>query len=141
MAPTLLARTRAALDLARRDAPDEVALAKMVSRGLPVRSIEHLIASGLPESELYRFIPRRTLQRRRSSAALLTPEESERVERLASVLALASSVLGEEKTAIEWLRSPKERFDGERPIDLLVSHTGARLVEEALFQAYYGNVA
>jgi putative toxin-antitoxin system antitoxin component (TIGR02293 family) len=137
----LLEETRTVLGLNKRDAPDELTLARLVARGLPVRSVSRLIERGIPDHEIYRtVIPRRTFARRLAADARLSPDESDRAERVARVLALATVVLGDNRRAIEWLSTQKQRFAGARPLDLLESTAGAKLVESTLRQAYYGDV-
>ncbi len=139
--PQLLEETRNALDLSESEVPDELALADLVSRGLPIRSLESLIERGIPEGDIYRFvIPRRTLERRRATH-ILSPSESDRTERLAHIVALACIVLGENEKAVEWLTTRKQQFNDARPLDLIESNTGAKLVEDVLLRAYFGNVA
>ncbi len=86
-------------------------------------------------------IPRRTWQLRRQARKALTPDESDRAERIARTLALAEAVFGDRGRAIRWLSSAKQRFDGQTPLDLINSSVGTKIVEDALLQAYYGNVA
>lgn len=137
----LLEATRAALGLTKKQAPDELALANLVSRGLPAQSVSCLIEQGIPDRDVFRtVIPRRTFQRRLESHTPLSPTESDRAERFGRILALASIVLGDDTRAVEWLSTKKRRLDNARPLDLLESNTGAKLVEDTLLQAYYGNV-
>lgn len=58
----------------------------------------------------------------------------------ARIMALARSVFGDEGLAERWLSSPKERFAGKTPLEMLATKDGLRLVEETLLQAYFGNV-
>jgi putative toxin-antitoxin system antitoxin component (TIGR02293 family) len=140
MAHIAFGHVLSALNLNADDVPSEVALAAKVARGLPVGSVEHLISLGVPQAEIYNFIPRRTLQRRKTTGAMLTPEESERIERLAAIFTLAVRVFGDSGRAMHWLLRPNRHFRSRRPIDLIHSHTGTRVVEERLIQGYFGNV-
>ena len=137
----LLEQTRHALDLTESEAPTKLALAKLVARGLPVRSLEGLMARGIPKADVYRVVaPKRTVERRQAQKRL-SPSESDRTERLARIFALASTVLGNDDRAISWLSTKKRRLEDERPLDLMESSLGADLVESVLLQAYFGNVA
>jgi putative toxin-antitoxin system antitoxin component (TIGR02293 family) len=108
---------------------------------LPAESVTRLIEQGIPDRDIFRtVIPRRTFQRRLASQAPLSPTESDRVERFGRILALASLVLDGETRAVQWLSTKKRRFNDARPLDLLESNTGTKLVEDTLLQAYYGNV-
>jgi putative toxin-antitoxin system antitoxin component (TIGR02293 family) len=138
---SLLECTRLVLGLTKKQAPNELKLADLVSRGLPAESVTRLIEQGIPDRDIFRtVIPRRTFQRRLASQAPLSPTESDRVERFARILALASLVLDGERRAVQWLSTKKRRFNDARPLDLLESNTGTKLVEDTLLQAYYGNV-
>ena len=138
---TLFHRTLATLDL-DANVPDDLALAAAIRRGLPAHTIDALIEHGIPEADVFGWvIPRRTWQRRRQAQETLTADESDRAERLARIFALACAVLDDQERAVLWLSSSKRRFDGQRPLDLISSSVGTKLVEEALLQAYYGNVA
>ncbi len=58
----------------------------------------------------------------------------------ADIVTLAMEVLGDESRANEWLSSPKQRFGGKTPIQLLDSADGRKAIKEVLLQAYFGNV-
>lgn len=68
----------------------------------------------------------------------LTREESDRAVRLARITALAERVLSDTDKAQHWLHQPKRRFAGRTPLDIMNTETGARLVEEMLYQIDYG---
>ena len=61
--------------------------------------------------------------------------------RVARITATAEQVFGETERAWRWLRTPKQRFDGKTPIEMLGTEAGARLVEELLVQFEYGMTA
>jgi putative toxin-antitoxin system antitoxin component (TIGR02293 family) len=114
----------------------------LVERRLPVKVIEALIRSGLGADEVYSLIlPQRTLSYRKTRKEALTAEESDRALRIARTLALAETVFGEHAKALRWLRKPKQRFGGRSPLEVLATETGARLVEEILYQIDYGMAA
>jgi putative toxin-antitoxin system antitoxin component (TIGR02293 family) len=56
----------------------------------------------------------------------------------AAILIKAIEVFGSKEDAELWLRSPAMGLDGQRPIDLLRSPEGNRLVEEFLFRLEHG---
>jgi putative toxin-antitoxin system antitoxin component (TIGR02293 family) len=87
------------------------------------------------------IIPARTLKHRKSKRQPLSKEESERVVRTARILATANAVLGDANSALAWLRSPKKRFEGRAPLQLLATEPGGRLVEEMLIQIDEGMFA
>lgn len=73
-----------------------------------------------------------------SSAALagqrLSADESDRLLRVLHVLVVGESLFGDRAKAIHWLSSPKRRFGGSSPMDMLSTQIGAALVEELLVQ-------
>jgi putative toxin-antitoxin system antitoxin component (TIGR02293 family) len=119
--------------------PDD--LAHLVRTGLPARSVTalaeklHLVHSVLSQKL---GIPQRTLTRRLSQAAPLTPAESDRTVRMARVYAHAVDMLGDRDKAIEWLSTPNRALGGDRPLDQLDTDTGARMVEDILGRIAYG---
>lgn len=88
----------------------------------------------------YRLVPRATLSRRRSrNTPRLTPEESARVARVASVWAFAKDVWNSDEDARRWLFEPHMMLDNRLPIDVvLASEFGRPLVEGILGRLKYG---
>lgn len=117
-------------------------LVKLVENGLAIGAIEGLRRSGLTDDEIYSLIvPRRTLTHRRARREALSREESDRAVRLARMAALAEHVFGDHKRAWHWLRAAKRPFQGRSPLQLMVTETGARLVEERLYRIDEGMAA
>lgn len=135
--PTLLEHIQAVLGLAALESEDE--LVDRIENRLPVQVITALKEHGVDDSEIYRLvIPRRTLAHRKANREPLTCEESDRAVRLARIAALAERVFGDRSKAQRWLHQPKRRFAGRTPLDMMSTETGARLVEELLYQVDYG---
>lgn len=110
-----------------------------VEEGLPLEALRRtvrLVAGEGPEAtELrYRIVPKTTLQRRRTR---LSAAESERLERLARMVALAEEVWEDPALAHEFLVSPQPQLGGERPVDLARSDLGTRQVEDLLYKLEY----
>ena len=82
----------------------------------------------------------RSLQRRRSEGRLAR-YESDRLYRLARIVALAKYYLGNEETAARWLHRPNRALGGSAPLELLDTEPGARSVENALGRIAYGGVS
>lgn len=81
----------------------------------------------------------RTLQRHRANESdHLSPEQSSRAWRFAKLLAKASTVLGSQQAAEEWMLAPAYGLENRKPIDLLASSEGADLVDEHLTRMEYG---
>lgn len=109
-----------------------------VEEGLPVESLEstarYVAGSEQGAAEIkYRIVPKTTLHRRER----LTPEESQRLERLARITALAEQVWEDRALAHEFLTSAQPQLDGERPVELARTDLGAREVEELLLGIEY----
>jgi putative toxin-antitoxin system antitoxin component (TIGR02293 family) len=94
------------------------------------RVAEHVAAYPAAAAELkYGIVPKATLHRRRTR---LSPEESERLERLARVTVMAESVWEDRALAHEFLTSPQPQLGGARPVELARSDLGSRQVEQLL---------
>ena len=110
-------------------------LRRLVEAGLPLEALARVVAR-VAEPELrYRVVARATLHRRRQRLSL---EESERLERLARITALAEDVWENEAQAHEFLRSAQPQLDGQRPLDLARTDLGARQVEDLLLKLEFG---
>ncbi|MER9070185.1 DUF2384 domain-containing protein [Mesorhizobium sp. M0902] len=106
-----------------------------------VTRVEGLRQRGFSSDEIYKIVgPRRTLARRKERNETLTITESDRVQRLERVSAMADRVFGSHEKAQRWLRK-RSRVLNEIPINLLQSETGAVLVEEELHRIDYGILA
>ena len=109
-------------------------------RGLPVLVIdalgENLHAS---REELLHAIAvsLRTLTRRQK-ARVLSPEESDRVLRLARVAAQAEEILGGREDAVKWLHRANRSLGGHRPLELVRTDAGAELVIDVLGRLEHG---
>jgi len=111
-----------------------------VRRGLPYSALEALTKQLelSPQQFTAVFgIPARTVARRKE-ARQLTPQESDRVYRVARTVSQAVEVLGSIDKARTWLKTPNRALGCEMPLDLLDTEIGARQVEEILLRINYG---
>jgi putative toxin-antitoxin system antitoxin component (TIGR02293 family) len=123
-------------------AESEQQLVSLVEGGLPTKTVNRLIERGLSRKEVFDIIiPLRTWKHRKSRHQPLSKEESERAVRAARILARAQAVLGDETSALNWLRAPKRRFENRAPLQMLGTETGGRLVEQMLIQIDEGMFA
>ena len=67
--------------------------------------------------------------------------ESDRLYRLARVVALAKRHIGDEEAAARWLRRPNRALGGNVPLELLDTELGARAVENVLGRIAFGGVS
>ena len=120
----------------------ELDLVSLIRRGLPVGAVQFVLDTGrLTLAELDRIVlPRKTLANRRRLGTL-TPEQSDRLVRVARVLAAAEETFGSREKAGTWLRRPTAALAGEAPLDLLDTDEGARAVETLLGRVGHGIAA
>ena len=125
-----------------RDSNDLVAATR---KGLRPSSVVQLAAElDLPAERVAAAagVSKRTWARRRLSLsrrdARLRPDESDRLVRLARVVAMAIAVLGSIDRAREWFSRPNRALGGETPIALVDTDTGTRLVESVLGRIAHG---
>lgn len=121
-------------------AGDRLELARKIHAGVPYKSVERFrLATRFAESELQRVtgIPARTWTRRKK-AGKFTPEESERIARIARIFEQAEGVLGSKEAALRWLAEPNLGLGKEAPIDAAGTELGAREVEELLSRIEHG---
>ncbi|HYY30731.1 MAG TPA: antitoxin Xre/MbcA/ParS toxin-binding domain-containing protein [Chthoniobacterales bacterium] len=76
-------------------------------------------------------IPSRTFDRRLTQGAL-TPEESDRLARVAKILKQAREVFSSPAKARGWINTPLAVFDGETPLQRMDTSLGATQVEDVL---------
>ena len=117
-------------------------MVRLVRRGLPIGAVQFVLDTGrLTLAELDQIVlPRKTLANRRKLGTL-TPEQSDRLVRVARVLAAAEETFGDRAKASTWLRRPTSSLAGERPLDLLDTDEGARAVETLLGRIGHGIAA
>jgi putative toxin-antitoxin system antitoxin component (TIGR02293 family) len=123
-----------------REVRSELDLADAIQEGLAYRALEHVLASDdLKPAEAYALVgSRRTLMRKKKEQAKLSPTESDRLARVVRIIARAEDALGEREKAHRWLRRPNRALGGRRPIDLLDSDAGTRMVERVLGRIEHG---
>lgn len=118
-------------------------LREAIREGFPSAVVEELMrSSGLTLKELSTALDLspRSLQRRRSSGRLAR-YESDRLYRLARIVALAREFLGDHEKAIRWLKRPNRALGGISPVAALDTELGARQVENILGRIAYGGIS
>src|SRR5450432_3538710 len=105
-----------------------------IREGFPPAVVEELMrASGLSLKELAESLDLspRSLQRRRRSGRLAR-FESDRLYRLARIVALAQQSLGTHERAVHWLKRGNRALGGVPPIQAIDTELGSRQVENVL---------
>jgi putative toxin-antitoxin system antitoxin component (TIGR02293 family) len=111
--------------------------------GFPPAVVERVMsASGLTLKELANALDlsARSLQRRRRSGKLAR-YESDRLYRLARLVAIASDYLGDQERARRWLKRPNRALGGLAPVATIDTEAGARQVENILGRIAYGGIS
>lgn len=116
-------------------------LEAVVRGGLPWRALHTVLAKAAPapadQAWLADIVAPRTTRLRREQEGRFSPEESERLERLARLLELATQVLESIGEARDFLLTPHPMLQDERPLALARTGLGARQVEDLLWRLEY----
>ena len=118
-------------------------LEQQVEAGLPKASLgvvaRHVYGTSPDAAALMlRVIPAATFHRRVEG---LKPQEGERVERLARVIATAEHVWDSVDDARVFLSTGHAMLGGKRPIEVALTELGARRVENLLWSLFHGVAA
>ncbi|MEO6080078.1 MAG: antitoxin Xre/MbcA/ParS toxin-binding domain-containing protein [Steroidobacteraceae bacterium] len=116
---------------------------ELISIGLPTTSMLRLIANlhTIAQTTVLAVIgiSERSFARRKANANVRLPlDESSRLWQFAELLAQACQTLGSQEAAEEWFGRPAIALNGHRPVELLATAPGARLVSELLTRMEYG---
>jgi putative toxin-antitoxin system antitoxin component (TIGR02293 family) len=118
----------------------QIDLLAEVERGLPMRAYEAvseaLELTPVEEDRLLQ-VSLRTRARWKRGARLDT-STSDRLVRLARILALAVAVLESRQNAVAWLREPSDALGGRSPLAAVISDPGAEKVSNMLYQMEHG---
>lgn len=124
----------------KRNISSETQLREAVREGLPYESLAAVVEKlGIKGNQISAVIqlPLRTIARRKKEKRL-EPDESDRVVRLARILAMAAYVLGSEQKASLWLHERNRALGGIAPLGILDTDIGTRQVEELLGRIEHG---
>ncbi|MFN2444274.1 MAG: antitoxin Xre/MbcA/ParS toxin-binding domain-containing protein [Vicinamibacterales bacterium] len=117
-------------------------LHERIQAGLPYKTLEHLTRRfALPKGPLAFVLalpPSTEVRRRRSNR--LSPLESDRLYRVARILAHARRTFGNDEAASTWLSRANRALGGDVPFDQLRTELGAERVETILNRLDYGVV-
>jgi len=102
------------------------------------KTVEHVFRDPVERRRFLRRVVPEGTYKRRLKTGHLTPEESERVARLASVIALADYVWDDAAAARQFLITPHPELGDRPPIEVAVDDFGARHVEEILYGIMHG---
>lgn len=118
-------------------------LASAVESGLPGNTIRKLVSQGLVTareiSDSMR-IPERTLMRMQQRERMPL-DESDKIYRLAYIIALATKAIGDPNKAHTWLRRKNRALGGDIPLAVIGTEPGLRQVEQILGRIEYGGIS
>jgi putative toxin-antitoxin system antitoxin component (TIGR02293 family) len=112
----------------------------MIHKGLPYKSVEAIAAKyhlDLARMMSIISVSPRTMARRKEEQRL-SAQESDRLARVARILAYATEVFGTDTKASTWLTRVNRVLDGTAPIDLLDTDLGTQVVESMLGRIEHG---
>lgn len=120
---------------------DNLKLAKKVEAGFSFEALERLgKTTGLPLERLrvaVRIAPR-TLTRRKKEKRL-SPEESDRLVSVSRLLAQTFELFeGNIEAGMRWFQNPNRALNGQSPLQVASTETGAREVEKLIGRLEYG---
>jgi len=129
----------------RRQLNSPLDVHEVLVRGLPETAVLHLIknlvaAHSTASIEKAFGMSIRTIQRRKKRGPVkpLSQEQSGRTWKFAEILTKATTVFGTQQEAEQWLERPAIGLNQHRPIDLLATTAGAKIVEDFLDRLEYG---
>lgn len=122
----------------------ESELDRVLREGLQVSVLKGLRDSwGLTIMELAGSlaIPKSTLMRMMEAGKRMSAADSDRVYRLASILAQAEECLGDRTAAKVWMRQTNHALGGFTPLRAIETAIGTRQVEQVLGRIAYGGLS
>ena len=119
---------------------------QMIRVGIPASAISRVKKlAGLSDQQMAQTvgISRRTLSRRIQEALIdnhkrLTPAESDRLYRLARIIARAVEVFEDEQEAKRWLNELKGFLQGQSPLEAIKTEPGVQQVDLLLGRIEHG---
>ena len=114
---------------------------RLIREGFAVQSAEALKERlGITDTGLAQLlgISEKTLSRARASKSRLDPVASDRLFRVARIVALAIRVLESEQSALHWLKRSQIGLGVRVPLALLATDAGCEQVEKLLLAVEHG---
>lgn len=109
---------------------------------VPVEAIDqasdYLTVSKGELMKILRFSPSSLSTWAKKPDAVLPASESDRLARLARIIGVVEHALESREDTIEWLTTPVPALGSQKPISLLGTDAGARMVENTLMRSLAG---
>jgi len=116
-------------------------LADAIRKGLPPSALVAFSKkTRISEETLVRLltVPERTWRRKLAERKPLTQLQSDRLFRIAQIVARATEVLGDRVRAVRWMTEENRALAGARPLELLDTEIGEAQVRDVLGRIDYG---
>jgi len=104
-----------------------------------IENLSEFLGESTPKLMQLIQVNERTAQRRREQG-VLSPEESDRIARIARVTQRAVEAFGDENQAREWLKRPNRVLQDVPPLELLGTDGGSVLVADELGRIESGDL-
>ena len=104
-----------------------------------IENLSEFLGESTPKLMQVIHVNERTAQRRREQG-VLSPEESDRIARIARVTQRAIEAFGDENQAREWLKRPNRVLQDVPPLEILGTDGGAVLVADELGRIESGDL-
>jgi len=138
-APTAVSLLGGRRGLGRRVAT-ELDMDEAIRQGFSWAALEHFKRELDLTNQALAFLTsssEKTVERWFQRRERITPMASDRLYRVAKVVALASTVLNDPEQAREWLHTPQHGLGNRTPFELLATEAGASEVETLLRRFQY----
>ena len=115
-----------------------------IKKGIKIKDADFLKKRlGISDKEMAAFLGTSpaTLQRKRQRQEAISFVQGDRLYRMARVLAKAMQLFGDNKMAVDWLKTPRRGLGGKIPLDLMETEAGAQEVEDLIGRLQHGVIS
>jgi putative toxin-antitoxin system antitoxin component (TIGR02293 family) len=115
-----------------------------IKKGIKIKDADFLKKRlGISDKEMAAFLgtSTATLQRKRRRQEAISFVQGDRLYRMARVLAKAVQLFGDNKMAVDWLKTPRRGLGGKIPLDLMETEAGAQEVEDLIGRLRHGVIS
>ncbi|MGK7922438.1 MAG: antitoxin Xre/MbcA/ParS toxin-binding domain-containing protein [Trichodesmium sp.] len=121
--------------------PQEMQIITIIRQGFSIISVIKVAEyCGLSESQMAALLAtsERTISRRKKDQKPLDLSESDRLYRIARIVAHTLDIFESVETARDWLKKSNRALAGKTPLELLDTDAGTQQVDEVLNKIEYG---
>lgn len=128
----------------RKNISNSLEMVKEIEKGFNVIALERvksLFEVSMKELTSFLDISPKTISRYKKSKKKLSINISDHLYRMVQIFLLASSVLGDDRAAREWLQKPQIGLNNQIPLQLMRTELGSGEVEDLLGRIEYGVIS